>query len=166
MGYSVVWVGVSGLKTKQLVGLVLTLVKIFGIPSMLLIHCGGNDIGYYHCHDLIFHMTFAIYCIHGMLPGTQIIFSSILPRGEWRYSENNEAMEESRKRVNRGIRKYMIKNNSYVLYHPDFNDSYKALFHEDKVHLSFVGKDIFINSIQEALLQFVRYPNKKRYPMV
>jgi hypothetical protein len=44
------------------------------------------------------------------------------------------------------------ENNSYAIAHPDFDDSYSALCDDDGVHLSFIGKDIFINTIQEALL--------------
>jgi hypothetical protein len=56
-------------------------------------------------------------------------------------------------------------NNSCAIAHPDFDDSYSALYDDDGVHLSFIGKDIFINTIQEALFQFLRYPNCNVYPM-
>ena len=53
----------------------------------------------------------------------------------------------------------------HAIAHPDFDDSYSALYDDDGVHLSFIGKDIFINTIQEALFQFLRYPNCNVYPM-
>jgi hypothetical protein len=68
-------------------------------------------------------------------------------------------MERTRKRLNRGLRTYVLQNNSYAIAHPDFDDSYSALCDDDGVHLSFIGQDIFINTIQEALFQFLRYPN-------
>jgi hypothetical protein len=68
-------------------------------------------------------------------------------------------MERTRKRLNRGLRTYLLQNNSYAIAHPYFDDSYSALYDDDGVHLSFIGKDIFINTIQEALFQFLRYPN-------
>jgi hypothetical protein len=33
----------------------------FGIPKMVLIHCGGNDIGIDPCGKLLFHLKFAVY---------------------------------------------------------------------------------------------------------
>jgi hypothetical protein len=69
------------------------------------------------------------------------------------------------KRLNRGLRTYLLQNNSYAIAHPDFDDSYSALCDDDGVHLSFIGKDIFINTIQEALLICLRYPNCNVYPM-
>jgi hypothetical protein len=44
-----------------------------------------------------------------MLPGTSLVWSSILPRMKWRYSENLRNMEITRKRVNRGFRSYLLK---------------------------------------------------------
>jgi hypothetical protein len=100
-----------------------------------------------------------------MLPGSMIVYSNILPRRTWRYSNNTDAMERTRKRLNRGLMTYLLQNNSYAIAHYDFDDSYSALYDDDGVHLSFIGKDIFINTIQEALFQFLRYPNCNVYPM-
>jgi hypothetical protein len=65
----------------------------------------------------------------------------------------------------RGLRTDLLQNISYAIAHPDFDDSYSALYDDDGVHLSFIGKDICINTIQEALFQFLRYPNCNCYPM-
>lgn len=100
-----------------------------------------------------------------MLPGTMMVYSNILPRRTWRYSNNTDAMERTRKRLNRGLRTYLLQNNGYAIAHPDFDDSYSALYNHDGVHLSFIANDIFINTIQEALFQFLRYPNCNVYSM-
>jgi hypothetical protein len=36
-----------------------------------------------------------------------------------------------------------IQNNSYAIAHPYFDHSYSALYDDDGVHLSFIGKDIW-----------------------
>jgi hypothetical protein len=64
------------------------------------------------------------------------------------------AMENARKRVNRVIRTFFQYNCAYVVTHPDLEDCHTSLF-KDGVHLSFLGKDIFINIIQGALEQFL-----------
>ena len=51
---------------------------------MVLIHCGGNDIGIDPCGKLLFHLKFAVYVISKMLPGSMIAYSNILPRRTWR----------------------------------------------------------------------------------
>ena len=165
LGYSVLWAGISGMRWDELVPIVHSMTNCFGIPKMVLIHCGGNDIGIDPCGKLLFHLKFAVYVISKMLPGSMIAYSNILPRRTWRYSNNTDAMERTRKRLNRGLRTYLLQNNSCAIAHPDFDDSYSALYDDDGVHLSFIGKDIFINTIQEALFQFLRYPNCNVYPM-
>ena len=44
-------------------------------------------------------------------------------------------MEITRKRVNRGVRSYLLKIGGYVIRHPDFDDKHPALFKKDGVHL-------------------------------
>ena len=70
---------------------------------MVLIHCGGNDIGIDPCGKLLFHLKFAVYVISKMLPGSMIAYSNILPRRTWRYSNNTDAMERTRKRLSKDI---------------------------------------------------------------
>jgi hypothetical protein len=38
-----------------------------------------------------------------MFPGSKIMFSNILTRLSWRYSEDLKAMDDKRKRLNRGL---------------------------------------------------------------
>jgi hypothetical protein len=65
---------------------------------MVLIHCGGNDIGIDPCGKLLFHLKFAVYLISKMLPGSMIV-----------YSNNTDAMERTRKRLSKGLRTYLLQ---------------------------------------------------------
>jgi hypothetical protein len=49
-----------------------------------------------------------------MLPGSMIVYSTILPRRTWRYSKNTDVMKRTGKRLNRGLRTYLLQNNSYA----------------------------------------------------
>ena len=141
-----------------------SIVNCFGIPRALILHCGGNDIGSLSIRELLFHFKFAIYVVHNMLPGCSLIFSSILPRKSSR-NYAHRSMEHTTKRVNRSLRTYFLNNGAYVIKHLDLEDGHPALFKEDKVHLSFLGNDIFINAIQGGLEQFLKYPYNRMYPM-
>ena len=57
-----------------------------------------------------------------MLPGCSVIWSSILPRRSWRYSNNDHAKEITR------IRSYILKYGGYVVKYPDFDDRHPGLF--------------------------------------
>lgn len=158
-GCQVVWIGVSGMKWHHLVGSLTSMIRFRGtIPSVLVMHCGANDIGETPQGALLHHMKFVVAIISNMIPDTSIVWSSLLPRLEWRYSSNHSAMEETRKRVNRGMRSYLTKYGGYVIKYPDFDDRYCGLFKKDGVHLSFIGLDIFLNQIQCAIETFIKYP--------
>jgi len=144
------WNAGNELGWMNIVPIVFSSIRCFGIPRALLLHVGGNDLGNYSTKELIKHLKFAIYVVNRMLPTTSFIFSSILPRRSWRYSSNCIAMENARKRVNRAIRTFFQYNGAYVVTHPDLEDCHPSLF-KDGVHLSFLGNDIFINIIQGAL---------------
>ena len=158
------WIGMPGMKWDNLVSLIHGLVNFTGIPRAVLIHCGGNDIGDVPNGALLYHMKFTIAILSRMLPGCSLIWSSILPRSNWRYSDNDHAMETTRKRINRGMRSYILKYGGYVINYPDFNDRHPGLYNQDGVHLSFIGNDIFLNQIQSAFETFISYPYCFVYP--
>ena len=96
----------------------------------------GNDIGLVPCGELFFHIKFTIANLSSMLPGTSLVWSSILP----------------------------IKIGGYVIRHPDFDNKHPALLEKVGVHLSFIANDIFLNQIQGALETFLKYPHCLVYP--
>jgi hypothetical protein len=100
-------------------------------------------------------MRFTITILSRMLPGCSVIWSSIFPRRSWRYSNNDHPMEITRKRINRGIRSYILKYGGYVVRYPDFDDRHLGLFSDNGVHLSFIGNDIFLNQLQSAFEPFI-----------
>ena len=77
-----------------------------------------------------------------MIPGTCLIWSSILRRLNWRYSEFASKMETTRKRIKRGVLLYILKCGGYVIRYPDFEDKYQGQCNDDGVHLSYIGNDI------------------------
>jgi len=155
-----------GMKWENLTSIILGAFNCYGMPFAVIIHCGGNDIGGQNtpCGYLMYQMkvTFASIIIE-LLPSCPIIWSSILPRLRWRNSSNNVKMENTRKRINRYVRSYLLKRDCYVINYPDFEDKLPGLFKDD-VHLSFIGYDIFINNLQGALETFLTYPNVNTYP--
>ena len=134
---NVLWAGILGMRWSSIVPVVESMIHWFGLPKAVIIHCGGNDIGCVSTGSLFVHLTFALYTINKMCPGSNIVFSNILSRKEWRYSNNHRAMEYIRKRLNRGIRSYLLQHNGYYIHHDDLDDCHDALYAHDGVHLSF-----------------------------
>ena len=44
-GYSITWIGMGGMKWKHLININLCMVNLSGIPDIILIQCGANDVG-------------------------------------------------------------------------------------------------------------------------
>ena len=59
------------------------MINCFGLPKAVIIHCGGNDIGYIGCvstGSLLFHLKFALYTINKMCPGNNIVSQIFYPK--------------------------------------------------------------------------------------
>lgn len=164
-GYNVIWIGHSGLSFTQVYGIcqALSICSMNRPPAYLIVHAGGNDIGGIKARDLRNFIKKTMSNLIALFPHTYIVWSSILPRLRWRYSENVAAMENIRTRTNRAIIKHMVQNGGKAIKHTDFNDKAPGLF-EDSCHLSFIGNDIFLNTFQGALCTFISYPEVKIYP--
>lgn len=152
------------MKIHELYNILQGMVNIKGIPHIIVVHCGANDILSYSCGKLLYYMKVAfITMICNVAPGSAIVFSEMLPRLNWRYSFNDILVERTRRRINRGVRSYLLKRRCYIIKHPDFDDKYKGMFAEDGVHLSFIGNDIFLNTLQGALETCLTKPWKSVY---
>jgi hypothetical protein len=93
----------GGMKLKYLIHIILGMVNLSGIPDIILIHCGANDVGEEPSGKLMYDMKVAFSSLKiEILPGCSIIFSEMLPRRTWRFSNSTHKMEKTRKRVNRG----------------------------------------------------------------
>ena len=157
----------SGMSVYNVVSTVHSMINCFGLPDAVLIHCGGNDIGFVNCRNLLFDIRFMLYIVSQMINSSKVIFSSILPRLSWRHAKNSKtirAMDVTRKRINRGVKSFLKINGGYTIVHQDFEDKHPSLFDTDKVHLSFIGNDIFLNSLQSAIEQFIFTPHELVYP--
>lgn len=127
-----------------------TLLNLEEIPDIIVLHCGGNDIGLSSIGDLRSFVKAQLRYINRILPNTKLVWSEILPRQNWRYSENNDAMERARKRLNSCASTEAIRLGGSCIKYPDINLNNGSLS-RDGVHLSSTGNDIFLNTIQNAL---------------
>jgi hypothetical protein len=162
-GYSVLWVGHPGLKVVQVINLVHALLNWRRPPALLVIHAGGNYIGNMRCGLLRYNIKLIVKQLMQLLPNTTIVWSSILPRLRYRSSKNTKAMENCRTRINRSLVDYVIKYKGKAIKYPEFNDRYPGLFFY--VHLSFIGNDLILNTIQGAFDTFLHNFHLSVYPL-
>jgi len=127
-----------------------SLLDFIDLPQYILLHVAGHDIGNTRLGVLNWQVARFLTWLSETMPNTRIIWSQILPRKNWRYSNNLVAMEKCRKRLNSSIRAYVVRNGGYYIKYPDIvaNDIF---IKSDGVHLTKLGNDIFLNPIQANL---------------
>ena len=152
-GFRLWWQGKGGMTWGELVPRINFLLNFENPPKVLVIHCGGNSLGLISLFELRRQMKTAILKIHSMLPSTKIVWSQILPRSAWRYSEDSKAMNFAAARLNNYAAWLCIKlGGSYIKY-PELAWNVPGMFASDGVHLSHLGNNFFLFNLQCALLE-------------
>ncbi|XP_048245294.1 uncharacterized protein LOC125376902 [Haliotis rufescens] len=153
-GLSLTWYGSRGMKWKSLLPFLQQKLRRSPPPAWLLLHLGGNDLGDVPTTVLLQTVSRDLTKIHHMMPFTQVIWSDVLQRVTWRGIPDGRVMERKRKRFNRFGRKGVLDLGGSVLGHNEINIADRGLFRQDGVHLSDIGNDIFVNSLQGGLELF------------
>ena len=165
-GYLVSWAEYGSLILDEVIGVTKTLLQIEYAPNYFVLHAAGNDVWRISCLDLcnkLIGPEGIIDQLRILMPYTTIVWSCILPRLQWRYSRYAKAMENVRIRVNRELIRFMKITGGKAIRYPDFHDKSPSLF-SDGTHLSFIGNDIFVNTIQSAFEMFIRNPTIRVFP--
>ena len=90
-----------------------------------------------------------------LLPNTLLVWSQILPRRYWRYMYSNIAAEQCRIRLNSFAATEIIMNGGAYIKYPDLQSCSDSLVSTDGVHLTSLGNEIFLNTLQGALYTFM-----------
>lgn len=158
------WQGRSGLVLMKLKGQIRLMMKFEDPPNFILIHIGGNDLGNIKLGVLRNRLKNFMVWLKDMMPEVTIIWSQILPRTNWRYSKNVEAMDKARARLNSSIASFVLRMGGGYLRYPDIKGN-PTFLKDDGVHLTDLGNNIFNNTIQGGFEEFVlhgvgTYPNQ------
>lgn len=124
-------------------------------PHILVLHCGGNDIGFGKSIALRKNIINTLKRLSKKLPETKIVWSQILPRFKWRPKIESDVLNKVRVRVNREAANYIIANKGGYVKYPEISVENKGFFKEDGVHLTQLGNDIILFRLQEALQLFL-----------
>lgn len=145
----------GGMRSHQLIRKVRTLLKYEEAPYMLVIHCGGNDIGQIlKSVELRATIKRILDKLVVLLPNTILVWSQILPRLHWRGEIDHQALEKVRVRINSHIATYLTKIGGKYIRYPELDIEDPTLY-KDAVHLNHLGKDLFINRLQQGLQSFL-----------
>lgn len=149
--YRVWWQGKGGMVLEELLPRMSFLLKIETAPDILVIHCGGNNIGKSKLHTLRRKIREALLTIHEMLPSTHMVWSQILPRSEWKYSRNCKALNHAATRVNNFAANLCVQLGGSYLKYPEISWDTPEMFAVDGVHMSSMGNNILLFHLQSIL---------------
>jgi lysophospholipase L1-like esterase len=132
-------------------------------PNIIIIHIGGYDMGHIRLGYLQLMLRRLFDWLWVKYPESFIVWSQIIPRINWRYSDNVEAMDRTRRRINSTDAKYVVCNGGGYIHYPDLKPNTTFLI-PDGVHLTPLGNELFLNTIQGALEVFVTRNEVISYP--
>jgi len=154
IGASLWWQGRSGLRLLSLKGHVRTLLRYEEPPNIILIHIGGNDLGYIKVGVLRNWLKNFFSWLQEIMPHAFLVWSQILPRNKWRPSHNLPAMDRARIRLNSSVGSFVLSKGGGYIRYPDIQGNNTFLCN-DGVHLTSLGNSVFLNTIQGGLEAFL-----------
>lgn len=139
----VYWFGWGGLRWHGLLPFFYRSLRGRAAPDVLLIHCGGNDLGCRKSIDLVAAMKQDLQHLYRRFPQMTIVLSDITQRRRWRSGLPGK-IDKSRKWVNSVMATFVLGMQGGIVHHPQIVFNKPQLFLRDEVHLSPRGNDIFL----------------------
>ena len=153
---SIHWHGRRGMQWDNLIPIVTQQLRRHPPPDVLLIHLGSNDLVRIPMERIFTRVISDLQRLTSLLPSTtKLVWSDILQRRSWWGAVDDRAMERKRRRYNRFGGKGAVDRGGCHIKHGEITVNDPNLFRDDGVHLSDIGNDIFLNSLQGGLEAFI-----------
>ena len=128
-------------------------------PKAIIINLGGNNIPNTNQGKFVRILKKEIQYISHSFNNALIIWTFILPRLAWTNVDdhhNLQKMNNKRNFINRTLCKFTLNfTNGRALNIKSIDKETTGFFHSDKIHLSTVGKEMYIHAIVEAVGRFL-----------
>ncbi|KAH3712952.1 hypothetical protein DPMN_072714 [Dreissena polymorpha] len=154
--------GYDGLSLLDVVSKLKTSKKVAETPDLIILHCGGNDMGRLNLENIRSLIDVIINFINDDFSfKCKFVWFQIVPRSSWRYSDDLIAMNSCRRRINcYAANKIMHVNEGFYIKYDKLREVTPALFPSDGVHLSSLGNSVFVEQIAGALHAFKKGTSK------
>lgn len=146
-GRKVRWLGVGGMRWQELLGVLFRNEAVWGRPSWLVVHLGGNDLGRVPGLELIQQIQGDFAYIGSVWPEVRLVWSDIVPRVRWRGARDLKAIDKARKKVNWAVSRFMETEGGFAVRHPRLVAQAPQMYSLDGVHLSSRGLELFLLDI-------------------
>ncbi|XP_029474184.1 uncharacterized protein LOC115100103 isoform X2 [Rhinatrema bivittatum] len=150
--WSIKWFSWRGMKWDGLLTFLQQCVMENGVPQILLIHLGGNDIGKWSCREMVSKIRKDFATIMNGMPHTVLGWSDIIVRYQ---CLDSPIWYRGVRKLNKQIGKWLERQGGFWVKHEWSREVIPGLFRSDGVHLSDVGINLFNNTLQEGLEQVI-----------
>ena len=164
-GCRISWFGPRGVTWKQFTPAVGSYLDRHPSPGMILIQLGSNDLGSTKGFEFVHDIECNLLRIRVMLPDARIVWSELLQRRYWHTAREDKSMEKARKRVNLAVKNIVLGVGGYGIKHNNIRAMDINLFRNDGTHLSDIGINVYLNTIQGALESFLTSNGSRIFPL-
>ncbi|XP_040176798.1 polysialoglycoprotein-like [Rana temporaria] len=153
---SVRWLGVPGMLWSKVVPEVHKFAQLDRPPEVLVIHAGGNDLGVRSMMEIARDIKFDFQRIRMSFPDTIVVWSDMVARSTWRMARSVEGVNRARRKINRNVGRFVLRNGGLVVRHPELEVDTWRYLRSDGVHLTDVGIDMWVLRLEEGVQQAMR----------
>ncbi|KAM3917710.1 uncharacterized protein RB166_016655 [Leptodactylus fuscus] len=161
----VVWKGVEGLRWSQVLPEVVRLSRCITSPVILVLHVGGNDLGYVRMSDLMSLIRSDLERIPSFFREAVVVWSEIVSRVNWQGARDHKAMERARRTVNARLSRFVRSKGGVVVRHRELEGDNSQLMKSDGVNLNDAGMEIFLSGLQEGIVEALSLLGRDRSPV-
>ncbi|KAK2851942.1 hypothetical protein Q5P01_008218 [Channa striata] len=144
------WFGQEGMRWSGILPRLYEELSRQSPPNVLVVHAGGNDLGWVAAEDLVFKMQQELRHLHEEFPAMKLVYSCINERKVWRTGWPRN-INKDRKVVNSHMRKALHSLGGEVIEHPHLHFYSKTNYLPDGVNFTEEGNEIFLSSIRRVL---------------
>lgn len=155
------WCGQENMTWTMLVPTIQKLVAKGQAPDVLVFHLRGDDLVYTMEFGLFITLKKTLLQLRELLPQVKIIWSEIIPQGIW----HGVKRLEQREKLNTAVGKSFQSYGGSVIPHPRFSPDDSELY-TDKANLSPAGLDVFLEDIQNGILDHLGQPRRAVRPQL
>lgn len=125
-------------------------------PHILVLHVGGNDLGLRSKLDITRDIKFDFLRLRMAFPGMLIVWSDMVALTTWRLARSVERVNKARKKVNRDVSKFVVKNGGLAIRHLELEVDTWRYLRGDGVHLNAVGIEMWALGLQDGIQRALR----------
>lgn len=104
------WLGVPEMLWSRIMPEVHRFVRLDRHTDILVLHVGGNDLGLRSKLDITQDIKFDVLRLRFAFPRMVIVWSDVNARTTWRLARSVERVNKARKKVNREVSRFVVKN--------------------------------------------------------